>query len=196
MNRSWYVLSVALIVSASSMVARGQETKPAANPSTASASVASASATDADKAKADPSNMLKPTAKVDSWRFEQAEGGKGEVSAEGEWLQVKVSKSTGTDWHVQVVQADLDLKEGKSYTLSFEVKSDVRRNVVVSAMIDKEDWHEIGLHEEIYLGTEPRKEEFTFTASGVAEKKNRISIACGTDKGSVFLKNVRLVEAK
>ncbi len=142
-------------------------------------------------------NLLKPTNKVDSWRFEQAEGGKGKASVEDQWIVFKVTEITGTDWHVQAVQAGLDLKEGTEYKLTFEYKSDTRRAASVNAMIDEEDWHEIGLHEDLYAGTTAQKYETTFRATGVnTKKKNRITFALGTDKGALYLKNVRLEEVK
>lgn len=151
----------------------------------------------AETKKEDTENLLKPTNKADSWRFEEAEGGKGKVSVEEEWIAFKVTEITGTDWHVQAVQPGLDLKENTEYKLTFEYKSDVRRTAAVNAMIDEEDWHEIGLHEDLYAGTSPQKYETTFRATGVNnKKKNRITFALGTDKGTLYLKNVRLVEVK
>lgn len=147
--------------------------------------------------KVEPGNLLKPTNKVDSWRFEEAEGGKGKASVNEEWIAFKVTDITGTDWHVQAIQPDLDLKENAEYKLTFEIKSDVRRTAVVNAMIDEDDWHEIGLHEDLYVNTTPEKHETTFRATGVnTKKKNRITFALGTDKGIIYLKNVRLVEVK
>ncbi len=147
--------------------------------------------------KDDPANLLKPTNKVESWRFEESDGGKGKVTVEDEWIAFEVKEITGTDWHVQAIQSNLDLKEGFEYKLTFEIKADSRRSASVNAMIDEEDWHEIGLHEELYLGKQPRKEEFTFRATGVSKnKKNRITFALGLDKGTVYVKNVKLVELK
>lgn len=83
--------------------------------------------------KEDLANLLKATNKVDSWRFEQAEGGKGKVTAEEEWIAFKVTDITGTDWHVQAIQAGLDLKENVEYKLTFEIKADVCRTAVVNA---------------------------------------------------------------
>ncbi len=147
--------------------------------------------------KEDKENLLKPTNKVDSWRFEEAEGGKGKISVEEEWVAFKVTEITGTDWHVQAVQPGLDLKENTEYKLTFEYKADVRRTAAVNAMIDEDDWHEIGLHEDLYVGTTAQKYETTFRATGVnTKKKNRITFALGTDKGTLYLRNVRLVEVK
>ncbi len=150
-----------------------------------------------EAAKKDEANLLKPTNKLDTWRFEEAGDGKGKASVEEEWIAFKVTEIDGTDWHVQAVHPGLDLKEGAEYKLSFEYKGDVRRTAVVNAMIDEEDWHEIGLHEDLYIGTSAQKYETTFRAVGVNTKqKNRITFSLGTDKGTLYLKNVRLVQVK
>lgn len=64
------------------------------------------------------------------------------------------------------------------------------------AQIHQEDWHNIGLQEEIYFSPEFKEYSFTFTASGVVEKNNRISFAVGIEKGSVFVKNMSLKQKR
>ncbi len=101
----------------------------------------------------------------------------------------------GTDWHVQAYQTGLNLKDGESYTVSFEAKSPERRAVIVVAGIDQDDYHEIGLHEEIFAtSVEYKKYEYTFTASGTAAGKNRLGFVLGTEKGSVSIKNLKMVK--
>jgi hypothetical protein len=53
-------------------------------------------------------NLLKPTNKVESWRFEEHEGGKGSMKADGDAMVFTITDVDGTDWHVQAVQPDLD----------------------------------------------------------------------------------------
>lgn len=144
----------------------------------------------------DAPNLLKPTNKSESWRFEQTDGGKGEMKVEGDAVKFSVKEIDGTDWHVQAVQTDLDLKEGKEYTLKFKAKASVSRSIGVHAMIDQEDWHQIGLGETAFLGKEYENQSFTFTASSVVAKKNRISIVMGTEKGDVWIKEMTLTEKK
>jgi Carbohydrate binding domain len=137
-------------------------------------------------------NLLKPTNKAESWRFEQHEGGKGSMKADGDAMVFTITDVDGTDWHVQAVQPDLDLVADKEYVLKFQIKASEDRNVQVSAMIDKDDWHAIGLAETISVGQEFKNQEFTFKAENVAEKKNRISLALGDAKGTVTVKDMTL----
>jgi hypothetical protein len=139
-------------------------------------------------------NLLKPTNKVESWRFEQHEGGKGSLKADGDAMVFTITDVDGTDWHVQAVQPDLDLMADKEYVLKFQIKASEDRNVHVAAMIDKDDWHEIGLSETISVGKDFQNQEFTFKAANVAEKKNRISLTLGDAKGTVTVKDMTLTE--
>jgi hypothetical protein len=144
----------------------------------------------------EPKNLLQPTNKVESWRWEEHEGGKGSIKVDGDAIVFHVTNVTGTDWHVQAVQTNLDLKEGQEYTLAFKAKCDSSCLVGVNAMIDQEDWHQIGLGEQVLLGKEWQEHKFTFRAEGIVAKKNRISIVLGFEKATVSLKEMTLVEKK
>lgn len=137
-------------------------------------------------------NLLKPANKAESWRLETTDGGKCDMKIDGDSVVFQVKEVDGTNWHVQAIQPDLDLKEGGKYVLKFEARSPDRNDIMVNAMIDQPDWTEIGLHEEITLGKEFREYSYEFTASGTVAKKNRIGFVLGTTKGEVMIKNVSL----
>jgi Carbohydrate binding domain len=141
---------------------------------------------------AENKNMLKPTNKDTSWRLEQHEGGKGTMKGEGEAIVFTVTESDGTDWHVQAVQTDLDLVEGKEYVLKFQVKAGATRNITISAGIDQDDWHSIGLAEQLSVGTAYQTAEYSFRAEGIVAKKNRIALGFGEEKGTVTVKDMSL----
>lgn len=145
---------------------------------------------------ADAKNLLKATNKIDSWTFFTHEGGKGSISAADEAIVFKVEAVTGTEWHVQAYQVGLDLKNGQEYVVKFQAKGGENRTAILVAMINKEDWHEIGLHEEISLTKEFKSFEFTFRAQDVAEKMNRIGFELASEKGTVVVKDMTLTEKK
>jgi hypothetical protein len=137
-------------------------------------------------------NLLPPTNKMESWRLEQHEGGKGTMKIEDDSAVFTVTEVDGTDWHVQAVQTNLELTEGKEYQLTFQIKASGERSVTVAANIDEEDWHAIGLTESLSVGKEFMSCEYTFRAENVSPKKNRISFALGDSKGTVTIKNIAL----
>lgn len=140
----------------------------------------------------DPVNLLKPVNKVESWRLEQAGDAKGEMKIEEECVVFRTTVIDSTDWHVQAVQTDLDLKDGKSYTIKFKARSPEEVTITLNAMIDKEDWHQIGLNEEVQLRKEFSDFKFDFTADSTVSKKNRISFVLGSAKGIVYIKELTL----
>lgn len=151
----------------------------------------------ADDKKPSNENLLKPTNDIESWRFEEHEGGKGELKADEEMAVLRVAATTGTDWHLQAFRVGLDLQEGKEYVLTFQAKSPERRGMIINAQIDEEDWHEIGLHEEVYTTNVEFKEyKYTFKAEGVVKGNNRLGFVLGNEKGTLIVKDMKLVEKK
>ncbi len=141
---------------------------------------------------ADQVNLLKPTNKEDSWRLEQAGDAKAVMKIEEDSVVFRTTTVDSTDWHVQAVQTNLDLKDGKTYTIKFKAKSPEEVAITVNAMIDQDDWHQIGLNEEVQLRKEFKDFSFEFTASDTVAKKNRISFVLGNSKGIVYLKELSL----
>ena len=141
---------------------------------------------------ADPVNLLKPTNKEDSWRLEKAGDTKSEMKIEEDSVVFRTTVVDSTDWHVQAVQTNLDFKDGNTYVIKFKAKSAEELSIMVNAMIDQEDWHQIGLNEEVSLTKEFKEFRFEFTASETVAKKNRISFVLGNAKGTVFLKELTL----
>ena len=121
---------------------------------------------------ADPVNLLKPTNKEDSWRLEIAGDAKSELKIEEDAVVFRTTSVDSTDWHVQAVQTNLDLKDGKTYAIKFKAKSPDEVSITVNAMIDQDDWHQIGLNEEVQLKKEYSEFSFDFTANDTVAKKN------------------------
>jgi len=141
----------------------------------------------------EPKNLAKPSKDLATWRLEQHETAKADIAAADDGIVVEVKETTGTDWHVQVVQTNLDLAEGKDYTLTFKAKASADRAVPVNAMIDQDDWHAIGLSESADLTTDWKDFKYEFKAEGIVKDKNRISFILGSDKGKVWIKDLVLV---
>jgi hypothetical protein len=142
----------------------------------------------------DGKNLLKPVNKAESWRLEQHEGAKATLKAGDDGVVIDATKLTGTNWHIQAFQVDLDLKEGKVYTVKLKLAASHPRKVLLVAMIDTEDWHEIGLHEDLSVDKEVRSFDFTFRATGIAAGKNRIGFVMGDETGDLIVKEMSLTE--
>jgi lysophospholipase L1-like esterase len=133
--------------------------------------------------------LVKSTNDLKSWRFEEHVDGKGTMKVEGDRIVFETIKKGTENWHIQVYQVGLDLQEGQTYELSFTAQSEAGRTILVSGMIDEEDWHSIGLFEETYVGKRPEMFSYTFTASDIRPKNNRVGFVLGDDTGSVSISN-------
>lgn len=153
-----------------------------------------AAAADEGNEDADAMNLLKPTNDLESWQLELNDGGQGKMEVDEEAIVFHVLSTTGTNWHVQAYQTEIDLKEGQDYVVKFQLKADDSVEVLLLGCINEDDWHEIGLHESIIPGSEYRDYEFAFTATDVAEKNNRVGFVLGESKGVVSVKNMTLTE--
>lgn len=139
-------------------------------------------------------NLLKPTNDVESWVFEINGDGAGSMKADDEAIVFTTTKTDGTDWHVQTYQPGLDLKEGKTYVVTFAMKSPQEVAVNLVGQIHEVDWHEIGLREQLSPGKEYEDFEFEFTARNVVDGNNRIGFVLGFAEGDVFVKDMTLTE--
>jgi Carbohydrate binding domain len=142
----------------------------------------------------DAKNLLKPVNKAESWRLEQHEGAQATLKIADDAVVFNPTKLTGSNWHIQAFQVDLDLKEGTEYTLKLKLTASQRRNVLLVATIDAPDWHEIGLHEDLSVDKEVRSVEFTFRATRILDKKNRIGFVMGDETGDLIVKEMTLTE--
>ncbi len=142
----------------------------------------------------EPKNLLKPTNKPDSWRFEQHDAGKGSIAAADDAILFTTSETDGTDWHVQAYQLGLDLKDGKEYVVTFKAKASGDRAVQFNAMIDQEDWHSVGLSENVDLGKDWKDYKYEFKAEQTIVNKNRIGFILGSEKGRIWVKDLVLSE--
>src|SRR5688500_14934303 len=94
-------------------------------------------------------NLLKEPNKPGSWRFEQHEQGKGTMKADQDAVLFDVTNVDGEVWHVQTFIHDVEFKEGKEYVFSYKAKGEATRTITATATIDEDDWHAIGLQEDV-----------------------------------------------
>ncbi len=137
-------------------------------------------------------NLMKPTNVLESWQFEEHFDGKGTIRVDGEQIVFQTTKQGSENWHVQAYQTRLDLEEGARYELSFNASSAEGRTVYVTAGINEDDWHNIGLFEECYIGKQPDTYKFTFTASDTRKGNNRVGFVLGDQSGSISVSNLNL----
>jgi len=116
------------------------------------------------------------------------------MARDGEALRVNVAKTDDTFWHVQLYRERQGLLEkGKTYTLSFEAKSDTPYPLDVSGVTDHEPFTAIGISGEAPLSREWQLFSFTFRADNAEEGHNRLpSFPLGGQTGTIWIRNVQI----
>lgn len=146
----------------------------------------------AEAPAAQQANLFKPLNAWGPWVLEINGDGKGAMWAIDQTLLIITSGSSTENWHVQCFYADLELKEGQEYVVKFQAKSPESAQVALTATLNKDPWNELGLHEDLALTPEYQPFEFTFKATGVSGKANRLGFAAGVTKGIVYVKDLSL----
>jgi hypothetical protein len=141
-------------------------------------------------------DLLARVSEVNTWRLDVLDKAKASQRIEGDMIVFQVDATTDTDWHIQALRPKLDLKEGQEYIVKFQAKASADRAMTVTAGIDQADWHGIGLREKVALTGEFQPFEFKFRAQGVVKDKNRVGFILGGETGTVFVREMSLVEAK
>jgi len=152
--------------------------------------------TPAKDAENEAKNLLNPTNDPESWVFELNDAGDGEMKVDGDAIVFETTETTGTDWHVQAYQPEIDLKDDQDYVVKFQMKAAKPVELLLVAGINEDDWHEVGLHEVLSPTEEFEDYEFKFTAHDTVDKNNRVGFVLGIDKGVVSVKDMTLTEAK
>ncbi len=107
-------------------------------------------------------------------------------------IDVHVTKTDGTDWHVQVHQTGLDLHEGETYTVTFRAKADTNRVMPLAAGLDQADWHNVGLKANAALTPEWKTFHYVFTAHDTVPNHGRLAFIVGDSVGMVSLSDLQI----
>ncbi len=107
-------------------------------------------------------------------------------------VEVHVTQTDGTDWHVQVHQTGLDLHEGATYTVTFRAKADAPRPLPLGASLDQADWHNVGLTASVAPTTDWKTFSYVFTAHDTVSSHNRLAFTLGGQTGSVWISDLQI----
>jgi hypothetical protein len=118
------------------------------------------------------------------WNLEQHEGCNATLTRpqnlpEG-MVQVDVTKSNQTQWHLQFTQGGLRLTEGRYYTLSFEAAAQAARRIGCTVAQAHSPWGNLGLSRNVDLSTDRQTFRFGFVATA-GDDNARISFAFSGD---------------
>lgn len=117
-------------------------------------------------------------------------------------LDVTVNKTSDADWKIQIKQNNVKLEEGKTYTLKFDAKSSMPRDIrVIMQGGEAKSWPVYSNDNIVSLTGEYRTFEDTFTMTAATDPEAFLSICLGAvngveidDQHRVVIDNISLTE--
>jgi hypothetical protein len=130
-----------------------------------------------------------------SWQFYLLnDGAAGSMEVADGALVFTTTVPTGTAWHVQAIQAPLQLDNGAEYVIRFKMKSPDSCAVTLVGQVNQQNYHPIGLNETFVPPTEFRGYEFAFVAHDVVPGNNAIAFNLGMNRGKVIIKEIVILK--
>lgn len=137
--------------------------------------------------------LKQPTSFPGNWRLELHSPAAATLTADGPALKVHVVAVDGTDWHVQLYQDGLTLKEGAIYELRFRARASGPQAVTVYAGEDCGDYSMVGLEQAISVTTRWQEFQFTFQVRSAVEGQVRAPVfKLGSTTNTVWLSGISL----
>ena len=110
----------------------------------------------------------------------------------GKEVHFDVTAIGSQGWNVQCYQSGVDLTDGQAYMVSCWARSNRSHPLHVDVILDKEDWHKVGVTASVNLTPEWRKYLFPFTANRSLPHHSRVSFVLGEAVGPVEIAGITL----
>jgi len=130
---------------------------------------------------------------LDGWVLEQHEGTQAIAqfisdvppSFQGRALSLRIDKGSGTLWHVQFHQPNLNLEADKPYTVSFWAKAERKREISLAVSQAHEPWENLGFS--ISISLEENWKHFSYTFQlGQGDPNSRLCFSNLAQEGATF----------
>ncbi len=107
--------------------------------------------------------------------------------------RVDITATTGTDWHVALVQDQRAFRKGVDYDVRFRARSSAGRSFTLSAQKNSPDWRSYGLSQRVWLTQQWQPYTVSFTAAETVNDA-RLQFFLGANVGTVWIDDVRVTE--
>lgn len=129
-----------------------------------------------------------------SWKFLLADGGMGSASLHDDMIEIQTLLAGTVDYSVQLVQPDIPMQKGCSYKLSFDVKADEQRPLIVCVSAPNKDWIRYFPDTIFSAPTEWKTYTYEFTMEEEDDPAARLEFNLGNKNSTatVYITNVKL----
>lgn len=129
-----------------------------------------------------------------SWIHQNFEGAQSTFSVEDGIAHIAISEAGTEDWHIQFIQENLPLINGRKYRLIFEAWADADR--VINPRIERNggNWENYSKLGAVLIKSSRMLFEHEFTMDFQTDYHARLNFNLGTSDADVYLDNISLIE--
>lgn len=130
----------------------------------------------------------------ENWKFLTALGGEADAKIENNEIVISTTNAGTVDYSVQLVQADIPLKRGNIYTLSFDAYADEERSMIVDVSAPDRSYQRYLSDTTVDLTTEKKTYSYNFRMEDKDDANGRLEFNLGnTDRiANVHISNVTI----
>lgn len=128
------------------------------------------------------------------WKFLTAEGGKGSAKIENKEIVISTTEAGKQDYSIQLVQPNLPIRKGGTYTVSFDAYADATRTMKVDVSAPDRSFARYLADTDVNLTTDKQTYTYTFKMEKADDANGRLEFNLGkTDStAAVHITNVKV----
>ena len=128
------------------------------------------------------------------WKFLTAEGGKGSAKIENKEIVISTTEAGKQDYSIQLVQPNLPIRKGGTYTVSFDAYADAARTMKVDVSAPDRSFARYLADTDVDLTTQKQTYTYTFKMEKADDANGRLEFNLGktVSTATVHIANVRV----
>lgn len=128
------------------------------------------------------------------WKFLTAEGGKGSAKIENKEIVISTTEAGKQDYSIQLVQPNLPIRKGGTYTVSFDAYADAARTMKVDVSAPDRSFARYLADTDVDLTTQKQTYTYTFKMEKADDANGRLEFNLGktVSTATVHITNVKV----
>lgn len=129
-----------------------------------------------------------------NWVYYQESGGGADVAVRSKMIVIDTRTAGTKEYSVQLYQAQLPMRQGQRYRLSFDAWADEERKIITTISAPDVNWIRYFPDTAVNLGTERATYTYEFTMTAADDNNGRIEFNLGNcgSVATVYITNVRV----
>lgn len=128
------------------------------------------------------------------WKFLTAEGGKGSAKIENKEIVISTTEAGKQDYSIQLVQPNLPIRKGGTYTVSFDAYADAARTMKVDVSAPDRSFARYLADTDVDLTTQKQTYTYTFKMEKADDANGRLEFNLGktVSTATVHITNIKV----